>query len=63
MNAEEYLSAVIDLQKLLKTQGFKSMIFYQMIKFVWLTEKNMLLKNCRLHYLLECQFFIEITKG
>lgn len=53
MNAEEYVSAMIDLKKFLKTQRFKSMILYQMIKFVWLTEKkNMLLKNCHLHYLL-----------
>jgi len=62
MNAEEYVSAMIDLKKFLKTQRFKSMILYQMIKFVWLTEKNMLLKNCHSYYLLECQFFIEITK-
>lgn len=58
INAEEYVSAMIDLKKFLKTQRFKSMILYQMIKFVWLTEKNMLLKNCHLHYLLECQFFL-----
>lgn len=40
MNAEEYVSAMIDLKKFLKTQRFESMILYQMIKFVWLTEKK-----------------------
>ena len=34
MNAEEYVSAMIDFKKFLKTQRFKSMILYQMIKFV-----------------------------
>lgn len=65
MNAEEYVSAMIDLKKFLKTQRFKSMILYQMIKFVWLTEKKKhVIKKLpfTLPSNLECQFCIEITK-
>lgn len=65
MNAEEYVSAMIDLKKFLKTQRFKSMILYQMIKFVlWLTEKKHVIKKLpfTLPSNLECQFCIEITK-
>lgn len=45
MNGDEYVSAMIDLKKFWKTQRFKSMILYQMIKFVWLTEKKHVIKK------------------